>query len=80
MTATSSTHDRASAATWHPRGVAGQQSAFGSQPRGVSVFERLLRPLTDFIRWAEPWDFEEEDPLLDDYRSAVTDRPVGLWD
>ena len=25
----------------------------------------LLRRLADLIRWDEPWDFEDEDPLLD---------------
>lgn len=31
----------------------------------VSVLGRLLEPFADLVRWGEPWDVEDDDPLLD---------------
>ena len=29
------------------------------------MLTRLVGPLTELIRWGEPWDVEDDDPLLD---------------
>ena len=26
---------------------------------------RLMQPFSDLVRWGEPWDVEDDDPLLD---------------
>jgi hypothetical protein len=26
---------------------------------------RLMQPFSDLVRWGEPWDVEDDDPLLE---------------
>ena len=26
---------------------------------------RLMQPISDLVRWGEPWDVEDDDPLLE---------------
>lgn len=43
----------------------------------MSTLTRLLQPFTDMVRWGEPYDVEDEDPLLDG--PSVTEESVSLW-
>jgi hypothetical protein len=38
---------------------------------------RLLQPFTDLVRWGEPYDVEDEDPLLD--QPQRSDERFNLW-
>jgi hypothetical protein len=29
------------------------------------MLTRLMQPFSDLVRWGEPWDVEDDDPLLD---------------
>jgi hypothetical protein len=43
----------------------------------VSVLIRLVRPFSDLVRWGEPWDIEDDDPLLDG--TPGRDDSFNLW-
>jgi hypothetical protein len=43
----------------------------------VSVLTRLLEPFTDLVRWGEPHDLEDDDPLLDG--PSTVDEQFNLW-
>jgi len=43
----------------------------------VSTLIRLLQPFTDMVRWGEPYDVEEDDPLLD--APTPHDDRFNLW-
>jgi hypothetical protein len=43
----------------------------------VSTLIRLLQPFTDMVRWGEPYDVEDDDPLLDS--PAPHDDRFNLW-
>ena len=32
----------------------------------VSKLLRLMQPFSDLVRWGEPWDIEDDDPLFED--------------
>lgn len=34
---------------------------------------RLMQPFSDLVRWGEPWDVEDDDPLLD------AEEPFSRW-
>lgn len=40
------------------------------------MLTRIVGPLSDLIRWGEPWDVEDDDPLCEHSRS---DEPFNLW-
>lgn len=44
----------------------------------MSVFNRLVQPFTDLVRWGEPWDVEDDDPLLDSTPNRGDDA-VSAW-
>ena len=44
----------------------------------MSLLNRLVQPFEDLVRWGEPWDVEDDDPLLDASPSNGSDR-VTLW-
>ena len=44
----------------------------------MSLLTRLLEPFTDLVRWGEPWDVEDDDPLLDSPQVAF-EESAGLW-
>ena len=44
----------------------------------MSMINRLLQPFSDLVRWGEPWDVEDDDPLLDP-SPAFGDEPVSVW-
>jgi hypothetical protein len=39
----------------------------------VSTILRLLQPFSDLVRWGEPWDVEDDDPLFE------ADEPLNRW-
>jgi hypothetical protein len=39
----------------------------------MAALLRLVRPFSDLVRWGEPWDVEDDDPLLD------SDDAVSSW-
>jgi hypothetical protein len=41
------------------------------------MLTRLIEPFTELVRWGEPWDLEEEDPLLES--SGQSDESFSLW-
>jgi hypothetical protein len=44
----------------------------------VSVLTRLVRPFSELIRWGEPWDVEDDDPLYES-GGARSDESFNLW-
>jgi len=46
--------------------------------RVMSLLTRLVEPFTDLVKWGEPWDVEDDDPLLD-APAAVFEEPASLW-
>ena len=40
------------------------------------MLTRIVGPFTDLVRWGEPWDVEDDDPLAD---SPRFDEPFNLW-
>ena len=44
----------------------------------MSLLTRLVEPFTDLVKWGEPWDVEDDDPLLDAPCSAY-EEPASLW-
>ena len=44
----------------------------------MSVLIRLVQPFTDLVRWGEPYDVEDDDPLLDPSPIAM-DEGLSLW-
>ena len=43
----------------------------------MSTLTRLLQPFTEMVRWGEPYDVEDDDPLLDSPSHA--DEQFNLW-
>jgi hypothetical protein len=43
----------------------------------MSLLTRLVRPFSDLVRWGEPWDVEDDDPLLDS--GPRGDDAFNLW-
>ena len=41
------------------------------------MIDRLLQPFTEMVRWGEPWDVEDDDPLLDG--PCRSDESFNLW-
>jgi hypothetical protein len=39
----------------------------------VSKLLRLVRPFSDLVRWGEPWDVEDDDPLFE------SDDSLSSW-
>ena len=39
----------------------------------MSKLLRLVQPFSDLVRWGEPWDVEDDDPLLE------CDESVSSW-
>lgn len=44
----------------------------------MSVLNRLVQPFSELVRWGEPWDVEDDDPLLDAGPSR-SDESFNLW-
>ena len=44
----------------------------------MSVLNRLVQPFTDLVRWGEPWDVEDDDPLLETATSRGDDA-LNAW-
>lgn len=45
---------------------------------GSALLDRILGPISELIRWGEPWDLEMDDPLLDrDHAARATS--LDLW-
>ena len=44
----------------------------------MSILTRLVEPFTDLVKWGEPWDVEDDDPLLE-APSSIFEEPAGLW-
>ena len=44
----------------------------------MSLLTRLVEPFADLVRWGEPWDVEDDDPLLD-APAGVFEEPANLW-
>lgn len=44
----------------------------------MSLWTRLVEPFTDLVKWGEPWDVEDDDPLVD-APSSVFEEAAGLW-
>ena len=42
------------------------------------MLTRLMQPFSDMVRWEEPWDVEDDDPLLDS-SSHRRDDSFNLW-
>ena len=42
------------------------------------MLNRLVQPFSDLVRWGEPWDVEDDDPLLDP-TSTRSDESFDLW-
>lgn len=42
------------------------------------MLTRLVQPFSDLVRWGEPWDVEDDDPLLDS-GSSRSDESFNLW-
>jgi hypothetical protein len=41
------------------------------------LFARVVAPLTELVRWGEPWDVEDEpDPLLEGAGASAGDPPL----
>jgi hypothetical protein len=38
---------------------------------------RLIEPFADLVRWGEPWDVEDDDPLCDS--AGRGDEAFNLW-
>ena len=43
----------------------------------MSVLTRLVQPFSELVRWGEPWDVEDDDPLLDS--PSRSDESFNLW-
>ena len=39
------------------------------------MLTRLVEPFTELVRWGEPWDVEDDDPLFD----SGLDEPFNRW-
>lgn len=39
----------------------------------MSMLLRLIQPFSDLVRWGEPWDVEDDDPLLE------IDDALSVW-
>ena len=44
----------------------------------MSLLTRLVEPFTDLVKWGEPWDVEDDDPLYEG-SAAVYDEPANIW-
>ncbi len=44
----------------------------------MSLLTRLVQPFSDLVRWGEPWDVEDDDPLLES-RTSRSDDTFSLW-
>jgi hypothetical protein len=44
----------------------------------VALLHRLVQPFSDLVRWGEPWDVEDDDPLFDSGPSR-SDEAFNLW-
>ena len=44
----------------------------------MSLLTRLVEPFTDLVKWGEPWDVEDDDPLLDAPAGAF-EEPASIW-
>jgi hypothetical protein len=44
----------------------------------MSMLTRLVQPFSDLVRWGEPWDVEDDDPLLDSTPTRGDDA-LNLW-
>ena len=42
------------------------------------LLTRLLEPFTDLVRWGEPWDVEDDDPLFEPSAGA-DETSFSLW-
>jgi hypothetical protein len=40
----------------------------------MSLLNRLVQPFEDLVRWGEPWDVEDDDPLLETSPSSGDDH------
>jgi len=41
------------------------------------VLTRLVQPFAELVRWGEPWDVEDDDPLLESPWGG--EEPVSRW-
>jgi hypothetical protein len=41
------------------------------------MLNRLVQPFSELVRWGEPWDIEDDDPLLD--APCRSDESFNLW-
>jgi hypothetical protein len=39
----------------------------------MSLLTRFVQPFSDLVRWGEPWDVEDDDPLYDSGPSRSDD-------
>jgi hypothetical protein len=39
----------------------------------MSLITRLVQPFSELVRWGEPWDVEDDDPLCDSGPSRTDD-------
>jgi hypothetical protein len=44
----------------------------------MSLLTRLVQPFSDLVRWGEPWDVEDDDPLSESGASR-SDDTFNLW-
>ena len=44
----------------------------------MSMLTRLVQPFSEMVRWAEPWDVEDDDPLYD-AGPTRSDESFNLW-
>ena len=44
----------------------------------MSLLTLLVEPFTDLVKWGEPWDVEDDDPL---YEGSTTsfEEPSSIW-
>lgn len=42
------------------------------------MINRLIQPFADLVRWGEPYDLEDEDPLFDG-GPCRSDDAINLW-
>lgn len=44
----------------------------------MSLLTRLVEPFTDLVKWGEPWDVEDDDPLYEG-PAASFEEPSSIW-